>query len=276
MNATDTRFRLAVLLILWAAAFVPVYPELFWTWLNNANDSHGILVPFISLFLIWQRREKLRHAKISNSHWGLVVLITSMSLYLLSYAGGVAVVSRAMIVSSFIGLVLFTLGREAFRLLAFPLFFLFFMVPVPQSVLNLIAFPLQLFVTDLSFLIIHWFSIPVYQEGNMLYFAQAQFEVAEACSGIRSLVSFAMLGVLFSYMLSHRGWVRKAVILASVVPLALSTNIVRVIGTAVLVHFFGQDVARGFLHELSGLLLFALGFILFLGEYALLNRLRAD
>jgi len=273
MTAKHTRLKLLVLAMLWIGAFFPVYPGLFSAWLNNANDSHGILVPFISIFLIWQKRGKLRNANISNSDWGLIVLLVSMSIYVISYAGDVAVISRAMIVSSLIGLVLFTLGRDFAKLLAFPLLFLSFMVPFPQSVLSLVAFPLQLFVTDVSALVIHSVSIPVHQEGNLLFFAQAQLEVAEACSGIRSLVSLAMLGVLFAYMLGHGGWVRKAIILASVIPLALFTNIVRVTGTGILAHFFGQGVAHGFLHNFSGMTVFGLGFILLFGEYLLLERL---
>jgi len=267
----NTKLKFSILLILWAIAFIPVYPSLFHTWLNHSNNSHGILVPLISVYFIWQKRKELRQVKVSNSNWGALILIFSMVLYLLSYAGAVAVISRAMIVFSLIGLVLFTLGTTFFKLLAFPLFFLLFIVPVPDSIVGVVALPLQLFATNISSFVIQALSLPVYQEGNMLYFTQTQLEVAEACSGIRSLVSLTMLSVIFAYM-CNKGWIRKAMLLASAIPLALFANILRVSGTGVLAHFYGETVARGFLHEFSGLAVFAFGFVLLFLEYSLLNR----
>jgi len=259
------------LLAIWLVTFIPVYPQLVWTWLNHSDNSHGILVPLVSLFFIWQKKEGLKSATISNSNWGAVILLISMGLYLISYAGAVAVVSRAMIVSSLIGLVMFTLGKEFFSLLAFPLLYLFFMVPVPDTILGLVALPLQLFATKVSTFFIHIFSIPAYREGNMLYFAQTQLEVAEACSGIRSIMSFGMLSFIFAYMMDKIWWKRIFLIL-STIPLALFANIVRVTGTGILAHFYGSRVALGFLHEFSGLAVFAFGFVLLLLEFLLLNR----
>lgn len=268
---TKAGMKFFVLLAFWFVAFIPVYPQLVRTWLDNSDNSHGILVPLVSLYFIWQSREKIREAKISNSKLGVVILVLSIGLYLLSYAGGIAVLSRAMIVSSLVGLVIFTLGKEIFSLLAFPLLFLFFMVPVPDSVLLLVSFPLQLFATKVSTFVIQIFSIPAYREGNMLYFAQTHLEVAEACSGIRSIMSFGMLSFIFAYMMDKIWWKRIALVL-STIPLALFANIVRVTGTGILAHFYGEKVALGFLHEFSGLVVFAFGFVLLLGEFILLNK----
>ena len=271
-NPLNTKIKFVVLLILWAAVFIPVYPGLIHTWLNHSNNSHGLLVPLLSLYFVWQKKDKLRLITISNSNWGAGILIISMVLYLLSYAGAVTVISRTMIVCSLIGLILFTLGTTFFKLLSFPLFFLLFMVPVPDSIVGIVAFPLQLFATKISAFIIAVFSIPVYQEGNMLYFVQTQLEVAEACSGIRSIMALTMLSVIFVYLIDKKGWVPKAFLIASAIPLALIANIIRVSGTGVLAHFYGERIARGFLHEFSGLAVFAFGFILLFVEYSLLNK----
>lgn len=264
--------KLFVLLVLWALAFYPVYPALVHTWLNHSNNSHGILVPFISLYLIWHKRALIREVEIRNSIAGAVILIASMGIYLVANAGNVAVVSRAMIVFSLVGLVLFNLGSSIFQTLAFPLVFLLFLVPVPDSVIALVAFPLQLFATKVSYLIIQFLSIPVYQEGNLLFFAQTQLEVAEACSGIRSLVSLTMLSLLFTYF-SPLSRILKTTLLVSAIPLALLANILRVTSTGILAHFFGSGVARGFLHEFSGLAVFMFGLSLLFLEYLLLNRI---
>jgi exosortase len=267
------RIKFFILIALWFVCFLPIYPGLVQTWLNHSDNSHGILVPLVSLYFIWQKKEKFKSVTVPNSNWGAIILILSLGLYLLSYAGAVEVVSRAMIVFSLIGLVIFTFGKAFFTLVAFPLLFLLFMVPVPDSILGLVAFPLQLFATKVSTLIIHIFSIPAYREGNMLYFVQTHLEIAEACSGIRSIMSFGMLSFIFAYMMDKIWW-KRVVLVLSTIPLALFANIVRVTGTGILAHFYGDKVARGFLHEFSGLAVFAFGFVLLLLEYMILNKVR--
>ena len=105
----------------------------------------------------------------------------------------------------------------------------------------------------------------------MLYFVQTQLEVAEACSGLRSLTSFVMLSVLFAYML-HNNWLKRTLLIALSIPLAMLANIIRVTGTGILAHFKGGEVARGFMHEFSGIAVFAFGFVLLFLTYELLNR----
>lgn len=263
------------LFTIWFIIFYPVYPELFSTWMNHSNNSHGILVPIISAFLIWQKRKELSQEKIKSSAWGAVILIVSICLYIIAYAGAIAVVCRAMIVFSLIGLVLFNFGKRILNVIAFPLFYLIFMVPVPESIYTLVAFPLQLFATKISAFLINAFSIPVLREGNMLYFANTQLEVAEACSGLRSMTSYIMLSFLFAYMIK-KSWRNRIFIILSAVPLALFTNIVRVTGTGVLAHFYGDGVARSFLHEFSGLIVFALGFVMLFGIYAFLDKIKQN
>ena len=265
------KLQFPFLLILWAIVFYPLYPLLIRTWLDHLDNSHGILVPFIAAYFAWGKKDELRSLPTSTSWWGFAVLMLSLGFYLLSYAGGIAVAARLMIVTSLMGLVLFCYGREIFKALAFPLFFLFFMVPVPDTVLGIAALPLQLFATKVSTFLIQVVGIPVFREGNMVYFAQTQLEVAEACSGIRSIMSYTMLSVILAYMLKG-SWRKKAILVASAVPLALFANIVRVTGTGILAHFYGDRVARGFLHEFSGLAVFAFGFVLLFSEYLLLSR----
>lgn len=267
-----TRTKLLTLLAMWAVTFYAVYPALVEAWFYRSDNSHGVLVPFISLYFIWQKRDDLRSAEISSSGWGALLLAGSLGLYLLSYVGGIALVMRLSVVASLCGLVLYVLGARIFRILLFPLLFLFFMVPVPDSVEMLVSFPLQVFATKVSAAIIGFLSIPVHREGNMLYFAQTQLEVAEACSGINSITSLTMLSVIFVHLMP-RGWKPKAVILLSAIPIAVAANIVRVSGTGVLAHFFGGGVAGGFLHTFSGLVVFAFGFAVLLLEYAMLSRI---
>jgi len=163
------------------------------------------------------------------------------------------------------------MGKEVLTILVFPVLFLFFMVPVPDAIQGLVAFPLQLFATKISYLLIQMLSIPVHQEGNMLYFAETQLEIAEACSGIRSIAAFTVLSVIFAYILD-KGWNRRIILLASAIPLALFTNIIRITTTGILAHHYGSAIADSFLHEFSGLVVFAFGFALLLSVFILLNK----
>jgi len=262
--------KFLILLSLWLICFLPIYPGLVKVWLNHSDNSHGILVPLISLYFVWRKRENLTAAKISGSNWGIVILIISLGLYLLSYAGGIVVISRSMIVFSLMGLVLFILGKEFFKSLVFPLFFLLFMVPIPDSILGIGALPLQLFATKVSSSLLRCFSIPHYREGNMLYIGQTHLEIAEACSGIRPLISYVMVSTLFTYFLGDP--IRKVAFLVSAVPLSLFANIIRVTGIGMLAHFYGSKVALGFLHDFSGGVVFMFGFTLLFLEFQLLKR----
>ena len=269
-----TTIKISILFILWATIFYPLYPDLITAWLgsSNSDNSYGILVPFISLYFIWTKKDQLEQAGFANSSSGLVILMASLLIYLVSYAGGVVFMQRMMIVLSLNGLVLYLFGKEPYKILLFPLLFLFFMVPIPESVVNMVSFPLQTYATIISSKIIQWCGIPVYREGHMLYFTQTQLEVAEACSGIRSISALLMLSVIFMHQQCDNNRTRKTIIILSSVIIAFIANILRVSGTGVLAHFFGARVARGFLHEFSGMAVFAFGFLLLFAVHRLLNR----
>ncbi len=178
-------------------------------------------------------------------------------------------------ITTLAGLVLFSCGWGVFRLVLFPILFSFFMVPVPDTLLGLVAFPLQLFVSDVSAQLIDFYGIPVYQEGNLLFFARYSFEVTEACSGIRSLVSFLTLGALFAYM-ARNNWTKSVLLVLSAIPLSILVNLIRVTGTGILANYFGNRAAQGFLHDFSGFVVFGLGVLLMLAEVWVLNKFRSN
>ncbi|MSN27155.1 MAG: exosortase [Geobacter sp.] len=266
--------KLPILLILLAAIFYPVYPDLYTAWVgtSNSDNSYGILVPFISLYFVWNKKEELKRTVMIPSTSGLALLTISLLIYLVGYAGGVVFLQRMMIVLSLNGLILYVLGRETYKQLSFPLLFLFFMVPIPESVVNTVSFPLQTYATILSTKIIQWCGIPVYREGHMLYFSQTQLEVAEACSGIRSISALVMLSVIFMSQCKNNKLLKAIIVLSSVL-IAFVANLLRVSGTGILAHFFGAVVARGFLHEFSGIAVFAFGLVVMFIEYKVLNRI---
>jgi exosortase len=264
-------WAMAALLLL---VYVPLYPSLVETWISDSNNSHGMLIPVVFLYLLWQMKDRLTLVAMEREPaiFGLILLMGSLLCYYISYVADLAFFARLTMITTLGGVILFNYGWKLFRLVLAPMLFLFFMVPVPESFLDLIAFPLQLFVTDASAHLIDFYGIPVNMEGNRLFFPNYSFEVTEACSGIRSLVSFLAIGVLFAYLDETSVW-KRLVLILSVVPLAIFINLVRVTGTGVLAHYFGPSIARGFLHDFSGFIVFAAGIVFMTGEMWVLNKM---
>ncbi|HEY6356729.1 MAG TPA: exosortase/archaeosortase family protein, partial [Vicinamibacterales bacterium] len=171
--------------------------------------------------------------------------------------------SRVSLLVVLTGVVLFLFGWRHLRMLAFPLAFLLLMVPLPAIVFNRIAFPLQLVASRFGETMISAANIPVLREGNVLVMANTSLEVAEACSGIRSLVSLITLALLYGYFTDRRLWVRLAIV-ASAIPVAIVANGARVAGTGIAAHYIGPDAAQGFFHEFSGWVVFIVAFLLLL------------
>ncbi len=260
-----------LLLLLACVLYSPILPDLFHDLIAYNNNSHGLLVPFVSGYLLWRTRKRIPWEEASTSWTGLWVTVISIALYVIGYAGGIKILPRLMFVCTISGLTLFNLGTRIYAAVAIPLLFLFFMVPVPVTVESIVSFPLQIWVTKVSAAILQALSITVLREGNMLHFAKTSLEVAEACSGIRSLTAYAMLGFFFAHVI-RGNWVKKSFIILMTIPLSFFVNIVRVTGTGILAHFYGRSVAKEFLHDFSGMAVFAVGFFLIFIIFYYLNE----
>jgi exosortase len=249
-----------------------VFAKLVHDWWTDDNYSHGFLIIPIALYLAWERRRAFADAPLRLSIFGLIVVIGSIAVLLAGILGAELFLTRISILGTVAGSVLFLFGWRRLRVLAFPLAFLFLMIPLPAIIFNQIAFPLQLFASRVGELALTTVDIPVLREGNVLILANTSLEVAEACSGIRSLVSLLTLGIVFGYFADQRGWVR-ALIALSTIPIAVITNGARVAGTGVAAHQFGPGAAEGFLHEFSGWVIFVLAFMMIITLQWLLVRL---
>jgi exosortase len=177
---------------------------------------------------------------------------------------------RVSFVLTLIGLQILLLGRDVFRILAFPMLFLFFMVPLPQSFVNLIAFPLQLIAADFAVETLHLLHIPALREGNIIHLANTQLFVAEACAGLRSLMALGTLAVVFAYFF-RKNPIERVIIVASAIPIAILVNAFRVALTGFLAHRMGSAAAQGLIHQTEGFFTFSLAFGLLLVEAWLLS-----
>jgi exosortase len=251
------------------AIFAPILYHMVLHWRDVADYSHGFVVAPLAVYFAWERRKALARARIEPSWWGLVPLALGSMALAVGRLGVELMSMRTGFVLTLIGLTLLLLGRQVFRILAFPLCFLFLMVPLPQSLVNVIAFPLQLLAADLAVSTLHFFGMPVLREGNIIHLPETRLFVAEACSGLRSLMALGTLGVVFAYFF-RKTWGERLVLVASTLPIAVLVNAFRVMLTAVLTHRFGEGMAEGVIHQTEGFFTFALAFGILLVEARLL------
>jgi exosortase len=244
-------------------------------WWNDEEYTHGFIVPLFSGWLVWQDRERLRKLAVAPSVWGVACLAFGLLLFALGFLGAELFLQRASSVVVLAGLVLLLLGPGFLRALGFPLLFLLFMVPIPAVLRNVIAFPLQLFAAQTAAFCMSGVGVPVVREGNVIVLAQTTLEVADACSGIRSLQALLALAAVYAFLTQRTLW-RRAVIFASAIPIAIAANAFRVSGTGLLAHYFGLETAQGFYHSLAGYLMFGVAFVGLLTCAWLLKRLAPE
>lgn len=262
-------WRAAVLAALLAWLYFPVSVSLSQQWWSDSNFSHGFLVPLFSLFVLWQMRSTLALVPREPSLWGLPVVIAALGTLILGTLGAEVFLARTSFVILIAGIVLFFVGWKMLKAVAFPLAFLILMVPIPAIIFNQVTFPLQIFASKLAAWALPLFGVPVLREGNVINLPAMPLEVAEACSGIRSLLSLATLTIIYGWLMEKRILIRVLLALASL-PIAVAANGFRIIGTGLLVQYWDPEKAEGFFHLFSGWLIFVSSlFMLFLAHKVL-------
>ena len=241
--------------------YASVLRHLVGQWAHDPNYSHGFFVPLFSLFVIWSERDKLRKLPVEPSATGLLVVFFGVVVLAAGTLGAELFLSRFSLLLTIAGLVVVTFGWNFMRAIFFPWIFLLFMIPIPAIILNQITFPLQLLASKAAALTLPLMGVPVLREGNIIQLPAMALEVAEACSGIRSLMSLATLAIIYGYLLEPRTSIRLILAFASI-PIAVLANSLRIIGTGLLVQYWDPDKAQGFFHEFSGWVIFVVSLIM--------------
>jgi exosortase len=267
-----------------ALAFVyfAVLMKLSRDWWTDENYSHGLLVPFIIGFIVWQERKRFTEQHRRSALWTGVVCVSFALLALWAgTAGAELFVQRTSLLLMLAGIVIYFFGFRIIQVVAVPMLLLALAIPIPQIIFNKIAFPLQLFASKCAVAAMSFFEIPVLRQGNVIELMPLgatepkRLAVVEACSGIRSLMTLVTLAVVYAYFTRPRdpqissdatdaspksqpkffatfGFWRSVILIVSAVPIAILTNAARVSGTGVLAHYYGTKVADGFFHSFSG------------------------
>ena len=265
-------FVTTVLLGLLTALYHEIFAGLLYDWDNDPNYSHGFIVPFMSAYFVYERWGQLRRIPIRPSALGIPILILGVALLVIGSVGAELFAQRVSFIVVLMGLILLLFGTRILATLGLPLVFLLFMIPLPAIVVNTIAFPLQIFAAQTASFCLFNLGIPVLREGNLITLAGSTLEVAEACSGLRSLMALLALGTVYAYFSQRQMWKRWALVLLSI-PIAILANAFRVTGTGVLANYWGTEAAEGFYHTFEGWIVFVVAFVLLLICGILLARI---
>jgi exosortase len=246
--------------LLVAAVYYQVLGKLVTDWWLLPDFSHGFLVPVFAAYLLWEKRRILLATKIAPSWSGIAVMVLGLFILLLGVYGSELFLSRVSLVILLAGLTLCFGGRLLLKELRFALLILLLAIPIPSIVYNEITFPLQLLASKLASGLLPLFAVPVLREGNVIVLPAMKLEVAEACSGIRSLMSLFTLAVFYGYFMEKSVWRRVLLVLASI-PIAIAANAFRILGTGLCVQYWDPDKAMGFFHEFSGWVIFLVSLV---------------
>jgi len=273
-------------------------------WWHDENYSHGLLIPFVIAFMLWQERGRLSEAKRETWTWiGAGGIALSLFMLWAGTAGAELFVQRISLVLMLVSVVIYFFGARIMQMLAIPLFLFLLSIPIPQIIFNRVAFPLQLFASRCAVSAMWFLNIPVLRQGNVIELMPRgatepkRLAVVEACSGIRSLMTLITLAVIYAYFtkpkaggsgngddnkkfgmrvratLASVAFWRSLTLIVSAVPIAILTNAVRVSGTGVLAHHYGTRVADGFFHSFSGWVVYIAAALLLFATAWLFDRI---
>ena len=250
-----------ILIALVVVAYIPTFAWMVERW--TATDtyySHGFLVPFVSLFIVWSNRKALFALPVKPSQWGWLVFAFGVLVYLLSAVWRIYFSSGFSFLFVIVGLILIFLGKRHLKALWFPIAFLLFMLPLPMVAIANISFKLKIFASQVATAFINMLGVPAMREGSVIKTLHSYVVVEDPCSGIRSLIALIALGALMAYF-SRLSKPRKIVLFLASIPLAVVTNIIRIIVVTLASEMYGAKFATGAFHDAMGIMVFVLAFL---------------
>ena len=239
---------------------------------DKAEYNYCYLIPFVVLYLLWDKKENLAALPSVPSWKGMIPLCFGLVLFWLGELGGEYLTLYISFWLVLVGLLWMHLGWQKIKTIAFALFMALTMFPLPNFLYNKISVKLQLISSKLSVSLMQLYGMSIQREGNIIDLGFAQLQVVDACSGIRSLISLTVLGLLMTYFFRAPFW-KRAVLLCSTVPLAIFANSVRLASTGILYQSWGREVAEGFFHGFSGWIIFVFAFAVLLLEMWVLGKI---
>jgi len=246
---------------LFLAAYLPVLQILVRLWLASEEYSHAFLTLPIIFFIVWRKRPVLADQPVRNSTVGLVLLVICVPIYLFALMTKVNTVIELSMYVTIIGSIMYLAGVTAVKELITPLILLLMLIPVPNQLYIKLTFPLQLKVSQISEVVVRTFGVPIFREGNVMNLPYKSFEVVEACSGLRSVISMLTLSVIAGYFMLKK-FASKVILFVAAVPTAIIVNVIRVVTLILMWHYVRLDLTKGTWHKVTGLLIFLIALLI--------------
>ncbi len=263
---------LVLVAIMAGIAYWDSLQEMVHRWSTSEEYGYGYLIPVITGFLIWQRKNEIAKQEFEFSLLGLILVIISSLVFFMGTIATVHAVAQYAFVLSVLGVALSLLGWKTFRIIAIPLALLFFMIPLPAFIFNNLSSKLQLISSEIGVAVIRLFDISVYLEGNVIDLGSYKLQVVEACSGLRYLFPLMSLSFVAAYIYQGEYW-KKILIFLSSMPITVLMNSFRIGIIGVLVEYGGPEQAEGFLHDFEGWVIFMACMAILIGEMYLLGKI---
>jgi exosortase len=265
---------IAVCVGLIVAAYWHSFKDIFYGSLGSDSlYSHALFIPVICLFFVWRQRSLLgRVPLVPSPLLGYPLLLAGCFMLLLGdFLGFMTFVHMSLLPVVF-GLCFLMLGRPATVLIWFPLAFLFFMLPMPYSLISVISFKSKMLATESAVQLGQLLTLNLVQDGSWVYLgSNDRLLVGDVCGGMRSLIALLAFGALMAYISKTRGWARIVILLISPA-VAIAANVARILFLCVVGYFWGSEAATGIVHDVSGIGIFAFAFLLLFGAEGLLRK----
>jgi exosortase len=249
-----------IVVALFVVSYFPAFQILVTKWLGSEEYSHAFLTLPILLFIAWRQRALLVDQPGRYNAAGLAVLLLASVFYVFSLLTQVHSLILASLFLAVVGTAIYLWGVGAVKHLFVPLLLFALLIPVPDQLYIQLTAPLQLKVSQISEVIVRLAGVPILREGNVMITPLKSFEVVEACSGMRSVITLLTLGILMGHFLLARG-VSKIGLVAAGLPTAIFINIIRVVAAVLLFHFFEWDLTDGTPHTLLGVATFGIALV---------------
>ena len=248
------------------ALYLPTYYALATGAWNTEAEAHGPIVLAVSIYLAWNMRGKATQLQNEILHkqtaLGWISLLFGLVCYVIGRSQNILLFETGSQFPVFLGVLLMTLGWRGVKLFWFPLFFLLFMVPPPGVILDAVTSPLKQQVSHLASHFLYMAGYPIARSGVVITIGQYQLLVADACSGLHSIVSLSAMGLLYLYLMRHTSILRNLILIALIIPIAILTNVARVMILALITYYFGDEAGQGFLHGFAGIMIFVVAVLL--------------
>ena len=249
--------------------YAPILYRMGVQWATDEDMGHGFFVPLVAGFIAWRRRDALLATPRRPNGWGLFLVIFAACEAMAATLGAELFTARLAFVIALFGVILYLGGKEWIKILLFPLLLMLFMIPIPQIIYARLTLSLQMLASRLGEVMIGWMGIPVLRTGNLLQLPSQTLDIADACSGIRSLLSLTFLSLVYAYFTDKRVWMRWVLLIATV-PIAIGANAIRV-AIAGLMSEINTNLAQGAYHEAEGYLVFVVGLAALIATHRIIS-----